>query len=264
MAGVGSSRSRRLPERRPRRGGSGHPGGAAETTWQRPNGFSAADFMMRAGLPRDRRSYKIAGVVALVLHFLLFLIVIPMPGATLTAEAQPRQVVRLVKFPPPAPAESQPPPSERTPAKAATPVPIPAVLIETPIPVSPESDSLPAVDEQPIGAVSDFLLAPPTWSPPMALQLVRVGDIAAPRLFVRVKPDYPPLALRARRGGDVMIEARIGTDGRVYDARATTPAGLGLDEAAIAAVLQWRFTPSFYNGRPVEVLMIVEVTFHID
>ena len=173
--GVGSSRSRRLPERRPGGEARGTREALLRQPWQRPNGFSAADFMMRVGLPRDRRSYKIAGVVALVLHFLLFLIVIPMPGATLTAEAQPRQVVRLVKFPPPAPAESQPPPSERTPAKAATPVPIPAVLIETPIPVSPESDSLPAVDEQPIGAVSDFLLAPPTWSPPMALQLVRVG-----------------------------------------------------------------------------------------
>jgi protein TonB len=34
-----------------------------------------------------------------------------------------------------------------------------------------------------------------------------------------------------------------------------------LDQAALAAVRQWRYTPTRLNGVPVEVVMTVTVTF---
>jgi protein TonB len=34
-----------------------------------------------------------------------------------------------------------------------------------------------------------------------------------------------------------------------------------LDEAALAAVRQWRYRPSYLNGEPIEVLMTVSVQF---
>ena len=35
----------------------------------------------------------------------------------------------------------------------------------------------------------------------------------------------------------------------------------GLDEAAITAVRQWRYTPTWLNGEPVPVIMTVTVNF---
>jgi outer membrane biosynthesis protein TonB len=37
-----------------------------------------------------------------------------------------------------------------------------------------------------------------------------------------------------------------------------------LDQAALDAVAQWRYTPTLLNGQPVEVVMSVNVTFAIN
>ncbi len=39
--------------------------------------------------------------------------------------------------------------------------------------------------------------------------------------------------------------------------------GLGLDQAAVDAVTQWRYTPTLYNGEPVEVVLTVTVIFQL-
>jgi protein TonB len=36
-----------------------------------------------------------------------------------------------------------------------------------------------------------------------------------------------------------------------------------LDDAAVAAVRQWRFTPALLNGEPVPVVMTVTVNFKL-
>jgi protein TonB len=60
--------------------------------------------------------------------------------------------------------------------------------------------------------------------------------------------------------GEVEIEAVIGEDGRVREARVTRGKPL-LDDAALAAVRQWAFTPTTLNGEPVAVIMTVTVVF---
>jgi protein TonB len=37
-----------------------------------------------------------------------------------------------------------------------------------------------------------------------------------------------------------------------------------LDQAALEAVRQWRYTPTLLNGQPVEVVMTVTVTFTLN
>ena len=71
---------------------------------------------------------------------------------------------------------------------------------------------------------------------------------------------YPPDAQAARIQGVVIIEATIDTDGRVHDAKVlrSIPA---LDDAALAAVRQWEFTPTLLEGVPVPVIMTVTVNF---
>ena len=71
---------------------------------------------------------------------------------------------------------------------------------------------------------------------------------------------YPPIAQSARIQGVVIIEATIGVNGRIQDARILRSIPL-LDAAAIDAVKQWRYTPTLLNGRPVPVIMTVTVNF---
>jgi len=96
---------------------------------------------------------------------------------------------------------------------------------------------------------------PPTPSP------VRSGvDIREPKKIVNVQPTYPEVARAARIEGIVIIEAIIGPDGAVREARVLRSRPL-LDEAALQAVRHWRYTPTLLNGVPVPVIITVTVNF---
>jgi len=93
--------------------------------------------------------------------------------------------------------------------------------------------------------------------------VVRVGgDIREPKKQVDVRPIYPTAALAAGSEGKAIIEAVIGRDGTVADAKIISAPSV-FDDAAIGAVRQWLFTPTLLNGMPVEVLMTVTVNFKI-
>jgi TonB family protein len=115
----------------------------------------------------------------------------------------------------------------------------------------------PAVD-------SRFLLGgpAPSWlTSSSGIAPVRVGgDIKVPAKIQDVKPVYPPEALAAKVQGIVILEAVVGVDGAVEKARVLRSVP-GLDQAAIDAVQQWRFTPTLLNGAPVPVIMTVTVNF---
>lgn len=100
-------------------------------------------------------------------------------------------------------------------------------------------------------------------APVAAQEPVRVGgDIKEPRRISDVRPVYPAIAQQAGIEGIVIIEAIIGTDGAVESARILRPVPL-LDQAALDAVTQWRYTPTLLNGQPVKVVMTVTVTFNL-
>jgi protein TonB len=75
-----------------------------------------------------------------------------------------------------------------------------------------------------------------------------------------VPPVYPATAQTARIQGLVVLEALIGPDGKVSDAKIVQSIPL-LDQAAVDAVKQWEFTPTMVDGAAVPVLMTVSVNF---
>ncbi len=75
-----------------------------------------------------------------------------------------------------------------------------------------------------------------------------------------VDPVYPPLARSSRVEGVVILEAVLDATGRVDSVRVLRSIPL-LDQAAVDAVRQWRFTPARLNGVPVPVVMTVTVNF---
>jgi protein TonB len=91
------------------------------------------------------------------------------------------------------------------------------------------------------------------------------GNIKPPQQLKRVEPEYPALAKAAKMQGPVYIDALIGTDGRVKDAKVTGGAPFPpLRDAAIAAVQQWVYSPTTINGEPVEVQLSVQVFFKLN
>ena len=88
------------------------------------------------------------------------------------------------------------------------------------------------------------------------------AGIEPPRKIKDVKPIYPQGVLSDRARGTVIIEATIGIDGTVHDARVIHSVPL-LDQAALDAVRQWEFVPSRLNGVPVAVIITVIVQFAI-
>lgn len=86
------------------------------------------------------------------------------------------------------------------------------------------------------------------------------GNIKVPHKLVDVRPRYPE-SLEAQAPTSVVLEARIGTDGHVKDARAVAAVDPEVERAASEAVMQWQFTPTLLNCVPIEVNMTVMVTF---
>jgi TonB family protein len=102
---------------------------------------------------------------------------------------------------------------------------------------------------------------PPPPAAPLPAGTVRVGgNVKAPVQISKVAPVYPLIAQSARVQGIVILEALIGVDGRVNDARVLRSVPL-LDQAALDAVKQWQYAPTLLNGVPVPVAMTVTVSF---
>jgi protein TonB len=69
--------------------------------------------------------------------------------------------------------------------------------------------------------------------------------------------------MRARIEGTVVVECVVRPDGTVGDVRVlkSLDTAYGLDEEAVKATRQWRFIPGARNGKPVPVLVTLELMF---
>jgi periplasmic protein TonB len=104
-------------------------------------------------------------------------------------------------------------------------------------------------------------IAPPPPPQPRAQEPVRPGGfIRPPTKVVHVAPEYPQIARASRVQGVVIVEATIDSRGNVESAVVLRSIPL-LDQAALDAVRQWKFTPTLLNGTAVPVIMTVTVNF---
>ncbi len=97
----------------------------------------------------------------------------------------------------------------------------------------------------------------PAPLPPAAVAGI---DIPPPTVMTEIRAGYPDKAFVEGVTGLVIVEAIVGKDGRVRQARAaeSVPA---LDDAAVQAVKGWRFAPANQNGQIVEVVVYVPLRF---
>jgi protein TonB len=89
----------------------------------------------------------------------------------------------------------------------------------------------------------------------------RAGQgVREPKRIAGSPPEYPKFARDARVQGVVILEAVINEHGEVGRIKVLRSVPL-LDNAAITAVQQWRYTPTLLNSVPVSVLMTITVNF---
>jgi periplasmic protein TonB len=89
------------------------------------------------------------------------------------------------------------------------------------------------------------------------------GGVSAPQVIRSVDPEFTDEARRAKLQGSVSIRLIVDRQGNPQDVQVVHPLGMGLDEKAVEAVRQYKFSPAMYQGHPVAVQMIIRVNFHL-
>ena len=114
-----------------------------------------------------------------------------------------------------------------------------------------------------LGGTGTVVPTPPAAPRPVH-KIVRVGsNLKAPRQTYAVNPVYPSIARDVRIWGTVVVDAVIDERGNVVQARALNGHPLLID-AALKAVLQWKYEPTTLNGQPVSVELQVQVHFNLN
>lgn len=90
------------------------------------------------------------------------------------------------------------------------------------------------------------------------------GPTRPPRLTHRVEPAYPSAAKQLGLEGSALVRALVSASGSVADASLVESSGHQmLDDAALAAVRKWKFSPALKDGVAVEEHVKVRVRFKI-
>jgi TonB family protein len=102
----------------------------------------------------------------------------------------------------------------------------------------------------------------PELSRPIAMPIAGppASKLVPGKLIHRVMPQYPEIAKRLRLEGVVVLHAVVSPEGKVGDVKVVGGNTL-LHNAALAAVKQWRYSPSSLNGNPVESTVEIRLTF---
>lgn len=89
------------------------------------------------------------------------------------------------------------------------------------------------------------------------------SGVEPPKLLREVRANYTEEGRRANANGEVVLEIVVRRDGTVGDVKILRRLGYGLDQKAIEAVRQWRFSPARLKGAAVDVVVEVGVEFRL-
>jgi TonB family protein len=115
----------------------------------------------------------------------------------------------------------------------------------------------------PLGEQNPVIAAPPIPPRNWELTPIKISEkVQQSRLIHKVDPVYPEQAKSVHLSGKVILSVTVDEKGNVSDIKVTNGHPL-LDEAAKAAVSQWKYSPTLLNGEPVPVITTVTVSFSI-
>lgn len=213
--------------------------------------------------------FIIPAITAAAVHAAFFAILPPTPDVFLAPAEPPRTYIEI----PPLPPLHEPP---RAPASASSGgggenV---ASLEEPPVPPRPSPFTI--VPPQVVSSSERFVpnKIPPVLAsgeqgpgpagPPGEPIFDVVGLDREPRARVQISPEYPFEAKRTGLNGEVLVTFVVGADGAVRDARVVRSDHREFENAALRAVMKWRFEPGRVKGRPVSFRMSVPLVFRLE
>lgn len=158
--------------------------------------------------------------------------------------------------------------------------PIKAVFIDSP-PVEPEPyvpPETPPVAQQPVVDVAlpdippittpmETITVPPVTEVPPSTEPSTPAVIEAKSLSVtrRIEPVYPPASRRLDEHGAVRLKVLVDETGRPREVQVAKSSGFDrLDQAAVAAVRRWQFSPAMQESRAVTAWTQVNVVFQLN
>jgi TonB family protein len=89
------------------------------------------------------------------------------------------------------------------------------------------------------------------------------SGMSPPHAIYQPDPEYSEEARKGKYQGTDVLSLIVDSSGAPTDLQIVKPLGLGLDEKAIEAVSAWKFDPAQKDGKPVSVLINVEVNFRL-
>jgi iron complex outermembrane recepter protein len=106
-----------------------------------------------------------------------------------------------------------------------------------------------------------LLLTSLLLSPARAFAQSADEHVSPPLVLEQVDPEYPAVPTEPGAHVDVGLTVVIDEEGHVVDVEVVTTAGTPFDDAAVAAVRKWTFTPAHRGERPIRSKIRVAVHF---
>ncbi len=161
----------------------------------------------------------------------------------------------------PAPATPKPRPAATAVAPAAPiPTTAPAIMVE---PIGDAPSNGPSTIGVPWGSKNGVKPDGPPVPADAAGPLPVGNGVTAPVALRRVEPLYPPLAVRARMSGSVLLQCIIDKSGRIRDVHVVSSTFSAFEQPAIDAVQQWLFAPGTLKGEAVDTIFELTVRFQV-
>jgi protein TonB len=111
----------------------------------------------------------------------------------------------------------------------------------------------------PVVKVDDEPPPPPKPSPTPPKAPIS-GGVLNGKAISKPTPPYPPIAKAARASGTVTVQIVVDETGKVISAKAVSGHPL-LQQAAVQAAYQARFSPTLLSGQPVKVSGVITYNF---
>ena len=175
----------------------------------------------------------------------------PPPKAAARRELPPTRVAT----PAPVPAARAVP----APAALAQPAAVPTESVATPPAAAAPTGSSAAPDSAPPGEAVERRASAAPYAAPATAPSYSAAYLRNP------PPRYPPSARRNGEQGTVLLRVWVAADGTTTRTELARSSGSGtLDDAALAAVKNWRFVPARRGGEAVEGVVTVPLEFRLD
>jgi TonB family protein len=104
------------------------------------------------------------------------------------------------------------------------------------------------------------IVSAPTLLPGLGVRISQ--GVTQANIIRQIAPVYPQQALSMRLEGSVTLDASVAEDGTVREVKVLRGQPI-LAAAAVAAVQQWRYSPSLLNGKPTPAQRKITVTFKL-